>query len=300
MPVGFLAKLGADAGWAAMRLSESLARGRGVDYAMRLGRAVGRTLWLLRARRRLSMRNAAVVLGDLPVSGRRRVVREGYMQSGSYWPELVNYIHDRPNRILRNVTVEGREHLDAALARGSGVIAPSIHLGNFSLIGLWMAQAVYEFRFMIRVPHNERFFERFNFLSRKSGLGLIWDRPRRACVRTSHQVLAGGGIVCSLLDQATMGQRGVKVEFFGRPFHAFGGTMTIALKTGAAVVPMYIARGEEIRHRLVIEPELPMVRTGDRRAEVRANLQRVMRRFEEWIRRHPGQWWWPNRRWQDA
>ncbi len=300
MPVSVMKKFGADVSWAALRLSETLISARGVGCAVWLGRTIGRLFWHLRARRDLSMRNAAVVLTGRPVSEYRRAVLAGYMQSGTYWPEIVTYVHSGLHCARRNIRVEGREHLDAALARGKGVVAPSIHIGSFTLMGFWMAQAGYDFRYVIRVPHNERFFERLSYLSRLSGVGLIWDRPRKACVRTSHQVLAGGGIVCSLLDQPTMGQRGVEVEFFDHPFHAFGGTVSIALKTGAALVPMYLTSESGVRHKLVIEPEIETARTGDKAADVKAVLQHLMRRFEEWIRRYPGHWYWPSRKWRDV
>jgi len=300
MPVRVMKKLGADVSWAALRISETLVSARGVGCAVRLGRAVGRLFWRLRARRDLTMRNAAVVLGDRPDSERRRAVLAGYMEIGTYWPEAVWYALGGTAPLLRRIEVEGRDHLDAALARGKGVIAPGIHIGNFPLIGGWMARAGYDFRYVIRVLHNDRFRERLSYICRLARVGLIWDQPRKACVRTSHQVLAGGGIVCSLLDQPTMGQRGVEVEFFGRPFHAFGGTVSMALKTGAALVPMYLTRVGGVRHRLVIEPEIEAARTGDKAADVKAVLQHLMRRFEEWIRRHPGHWYWPSRKWRDV
>ena len=43
------------------------------------------------------------------------------------------------------VSIEGREHLDKALARGKGVIALSAHFGSFTILGAVMAREKYPF-----------------------------------------------------------------------------------------------------------------------------------------------------------
>ncbi len=297
-------KLGLDAGWAAMRLAETLVRMRGTGYAVRLGRSVGAALWLLaglflRSRRDLSFRNARVVLPDLTCAERRRIVREAILRSSSYWPELMCHIHSGGRRILKDIAVEGRENLDIALARGKGVVVPASHLGNFALIGMWMAKAGYKFYYLSRFPHDERLQQRMAWLRRLSGIKVIRNVPLRACVSDCIATLSRGEIIFFQLDQrAGKAGPGVSVDFFGRPFHCFTGPVSFALKTGAAVVPMYIVREGGVRHRLVIEPEFVLDRTGDKRADVRSNLQRLMHRLEGWIRAHPRDWWWPNRRWE--
>lgn len=300
--MGLAKGIGADIAWAVMRLSETATRSRGTAYAVMLGRGIGSVLWrlagvLLRRRKRLSLANVAVVLPDVPPREGARILREAVLETVSFWPELVSYAYFGTHRILRTVAVEGRENLLAALAKGRGVIAPSIHLGNFSLIGIWMTQADHEFYFLMRYPHDMRIVRRFVHLRRLLGIGAIHDLPRRACVRGIFEALRKNAVIFMQLDQRSSGA-GVDVEYFARPFHAFTGPVAIALKTGAAMVPMYIVRENGIRQRLVIEPELEIERTGDRHADVKANLQRLMHRFEGWVREHPEHYWWFHRLWR--
>jgi KDO2-lipid IV(A) lauroyltransferase len=295
-------RLGRDAGWAAIRLIETMVRGRGPGYALRVGRALGRLVWpLMGGRRRLSLENARVVLGGLPEAERRRLVRESIIRSVANWPELVSHVHDRLGRIATSVVANGREHLDRALARGRGAIAATIHLGNFALIGAWMARAGYDFQYLIRFPHEERFARRLRWLSRVSGIKLIGDRPRRECLRGLLRALDRNGVVCVLLDQSAMRTgAGADLRFFGRPYRAFTGVTSLALKTGAAVVPVRIGRTGGPRHRLDIEPEFVVERSGRWRADVRVNTQRLLGLFEGWVEARPQEWWWPNRRWRTA
>lgn len=296
----WLKKIGADIGWAAMRLSETLVKSRMTGYAIALGRAIGTVLWwLVGSRRRLALKNAEVVLPDVPFAQRRRIVREAVIDSVSHWPEVVSYAWTGPERILSNITVEGRENLDRALAKGRGVIAPSVHLGNFALIGIWMTQAGYEFYFLTRYPHDPRVVRRFVYLRKyRLGIGAIRDLPRRECTRGILTALRRNAIVYMQLDQPSRDVF-LEVNFFGRPFGAFMGPVTLALKTGAALVPMYILRERSCRQRLVIEPEFELARTGSRREDAEAGLRALLGHFEGWIRAHPDQWWWLSRRWRN-
>ncbi|MFH0813907.1 MAG: hypothetical protein V2A69_13890, partial [Pseudomonadota bacterium] len=49
--------------------------------------------------------------------------------------ESVYSVSHRKEDLHALITIEGREHLEAALGRGKGVIALSAHLGNFAIMG---------------------------------------------------------------------------------------------------------------------------------------------------------------------
>jgi len=292
-------KIGADIGWIGTRLLESLVRYRGLGYGIRLGRAMAATLWpLAGSRRRLSLGNAAIVLPDVTPMRRERIVAEAVRETLSFWPEIVHYAYGGTRGLLDSIRVEGIEHLAAALARGKGVIAPSVHLGNFALIGSWMSENGYDFSFLMRNPHDERIASRFIFLRRLMKIGVIYDQPRRACIRNMLGALERNAIILMMLDQRS-GRTGVEVSFFGKPYGAFTGPVALALRTGAALVPMFIVREGGTRHRLTIAPEFELERTGEKRADIEGNLQRLMHLFEGWIRDNPTHWWWFSRRWRE-
>ena len=51
--------------------------------------------------------------------------------------------------------------------------------------------------------------------------------------------------------------------------------------------------------RLLIFPPLELVKTGDRQADVAANMAQVNAILEQWIRDTPEQWLWLHNRWPD-
>ena len=66
--------------------------------------------------------------------------------------------------------------------------------------------------------------------------------------------------------------------------------MTLALRSGAAVVPMLVVRDAEDRLTLRISSEIDLVKTGDLQEDLAANLVLFTRHLEGIVRRYPDQW----------
>jgi KDO2-lipid IV(A) lauroyltransferase len=90
---------------------------------------------------------------------------------------------------------------------------------------------------------------------------------------------------------------GVFADFFGRRACTNSGMALLALKTGAAVVPVFLARQGS---GFVAEfgEELLLVRTGDKRKDIETNTQKYNHVLESIIRRYPEQWFWVHQRWK--
>jgi lauroyl/myristoyl acyltransferase len=103
------------------------------------------------------------------------------------------------------------------------------------------------------------------------------------------KALRDNRIVCLVSDRDLAGD-GVEVEFFGERTTLPGGPATLALRTGAALIPaaIYFAPGRD--HYALIRPALPVERTGSLRADIARITQDLAREFEALIRRAPEQW----------
>ena len=66
----------------------------------------------------------------------------------------------------------------------------------------------------------------------------------------------------------------------------------------AAVLPGFNIRQPDGRYRLVLEPELNLVRTGDKEYDVRANTELFTGVIERHVREFPEQWLWLHQRWK--
>jgi len=192
--------------------------------------------------------------------------------------------------LCAQIAIEGEQHLQAALAKDKGVIALSAHLGSFTLIGPRLAAAGYPFSVVVKLPRDERFAELQNGYRARVGVQTISARPRRETVRQILRTLRANGVVLLVADEFKSG--GVEVSFLGRRVPAPRGPVSIALRTGAAVVPMFMVREASGRMTLVIRPEIELVQNGNPQEDVITNAGRFVQELESMVRRHPEQWNW--------
>ena len=87
---------------------------------------------------------------------------------------------------------------------------------------------------------------------------------------------------------------GHPTAFFGRPVNFPVGPITLALSSGAALIPAFVLRGADGRYFGVLESEIPLESVGSREQTVAINLAKVARVFEKYIRRYPEQWYCPD------
>jgi KDO2-lipid IV(A) lauroyltransferase len=98
---------------------------------------------------------------------------------------------------------------------------------------------------------------------------------------------------------------GIEVEFFGERTTLPAGPATLALRTGAALLPTAVYFRPRGGHHAVVLPPIPTQREGRLRDDVARATQDLAHRFEELIRAAPEQWHlmqpnWPSDRSNDT
>lgn len=178
--------------------------------------------------------------------------------------------------------IQGLEHLEAALARGRGVLFATGHLGNWELSAFAFALLNRPISIVVRPLDNPRidaFVEKTRALSGNKSIG------KRDYVRGILQALSKNQMVGVLVDQHD--QDGVPILFFGRPAMTSTGIARFAAKTGAAVVPGFaLWSSEEQKYILRFFPALE------------PDTQAIHHQIESVIREYPDQWLWIHRRWK--
>ena len=207
--------------------------------------------------------------------------------------ELLIAIESSDEEMRKQITLVGRENLDAALAKGNGVLVLSAHLGNFFLLGSRLAVEGYATSVLVNQPRDGRFAELVDNYRLKIGQQTIHARPRREALRELNDVLRKNQLAIVIADEFRNGN-GVEVPFFGGTVISRRGPATSALRTGAAVVPAYLVRQADDNLKLIIEPELELERSGKGRTEVVENTVRMTRWLEHTVCGYPDQWNWMN------
>ena len=267
-----------------------------------LGRAGGRAFYRLDAGRRQALRaNLRHVLGRAVTPAElEAVVRRGFATYGRYWVEAFR-LEDLPAaEIRRRLTLEGREHLDAAVAAGRGTIFASPHLGNWDAGGAWLAASGYPATAVVERLRPAELYERFAAYRRALGLELLPLDDGSETMRGVLRALRAGRVVGLVCDRDLTGG-GLPVRLFGAATVMPGGPASLALRTGATLLPCAVYQDRRRGHwHAVIRPPLRPEPSGDSRADVQALTQRLADEFERLVARAPDQWHVLSHHWREA
>jgi lauroyl/myristoyl acyltransferase len=242
----------------------------------------------MRGRRRMVARHLRRVHGPgMSEWELQREVRRAFDSYGRYWMELFRTPTLSPEEVEAGLTVEGLEHLEAATAGGRGVIMALPHLGGWEFASLWMGLHGYRATVVAEPVEPPELFEWFTARRRDLGLTVVPLGPQ-AGTATLRAVRAGE--VVGLICDRDIGGGGIEVEFFGERTTLPGGPATLALRTGAAILPTAVYFDGPNGHHAVVRRPLPVERSGRIREDVTRVTQAIAAELEVLIRRAPDQW----------
>jgi KDO2-lipid IV(A) lauroyltransferase len=210
------------------------------------------------------------------------IVKKCFRNFGQGIIELV-YFMEHPKLIREHVIIEGQDILERAFSQGKGVIAVSAHFGNFPLMLLRFAQ------------EGEKYF-----CQKRSSLGLntIYAIPRTECVSQCLKVLRNNELLFIPLDQNFGSAGGVFVDFFGQQAATATGPVVFARRTQAPLIPIFIVREANDRHRIIIEPPLTLEEDVSESRAIEKNIAKITKIIEGYVRKYPHEWGWMHRRWK--
>ncbi|MBX2970889.1 MAG: lysophospholipid acyltransferase family protein [Cyclobacteriaceae bacterium] len=190
--------------------------------------------------------------------------------------------------------VHGVEIAERAFAKGKGVIFLTAHFGAFEFVATELAFRGYK-PLIIGTPMKD---ERLTNLlwEQRNKLGASAIERGKETVRLIKS-LKSGGTIAILIDQDTR-VKSVFVDFFGMPCATPIGATLLALRTGAAIVPIFYHLREDGMQEANFYPEVELTITGDEETDMRVNTQRLSDVIEAEIRKHPAQWLWLHERWK--
>jgi KDO2-lipid IV(A) lauroyltransferase len=195
--------------------------------------------------------------------------------------------------IKNNIRIENIRYFDEALSRGKGVIVLTAHLGNWELGGVVIALSGYPF-WVVALPHKDKRVNNFFNSQRQSkGIGVI---PLGKAVRKSLDVLKENEIL-ALAGDRDFTEKGMILDFFGKPAFFPEGPAAFALKTGASIVPGFMLRNKDDTFTLRIERPLEFSPIGNKQMDLRELIMKYKIIIEDYIRRFPDQWYMFRRFW---
>jgi KDO2-lipid IV(A) lauroyltransferase len=207
------------------------------------------------------------------------------------------YLMHKPKLLRERVSVEGKENLEKVLLKGKGAILVSAHFGNFPLMLSKMSLEGYHISGIMRHMRDYRAEKVFLNARNKMGVKTIYSQPRKTCVEESIRTLRSNELLFIPIDQ-NFGTAGVFVDFFGKKAATATGPVVLAQRTGACILPCFIVRQKNDRHKIIFEPPLELREGQTKEETILINIQRLTDIIESYIRKYPAEWGWNHRRWK--
>jgi len=219
----------------------------------------------------------------------RRAVQESFDSYARYWIESFRLPTISKRAVARSFREDGYHHLLTALDAGKGAIIALPHLGGWEWAGRWIADRGHPITVIVERLEPPELFDWFVDLRSKLGMTVVPVGPEagKAVIRA----LNSNHVVCLLSDRDIQGG-GPEVEFFGERTTLPGGAATVALRTGAPILPTGIYFTDRFDGHLgYVRPPIPVERQAKRlRDDVQRITQLIAQELEVLIRRAPSQW----------
>lgn len=199
------------------------------------------------------------------------------------------------NNWRRRLRLRGGRTIVARLLSGRPLLIVTAHFGNWELAGYALGLLGFPAHAVARPldnAHLDGFLRRFRERTGQSVLAKKGDFDRM------REILSGGGVMATLADQDA-GQRGLFVEFFGRPASTHKAVALLALEHR---VPIVVAGTPRLAgkngYEVIVEDEILPEDYEGRPDAVREITQRFTSGLERLVRRAPEQYFWLHRRWK--
>lgn len=225
----------------------------------------------------------------------KHLAKQVFFMMGKNGGDILRAVNIKDFEAFDKFRISNNHHYaEEAYRKGKGIIFLTAHLGAFEFTATEMSYRGYQ-PHIIGAPMKD---ERLN--------NLLWEQrikfgativERGKDTFRLIKALKRGGTTGILIDQDTR-VKSVFVNFFGIPCATPVGAAVLALKTGAAVVPIFSHLNEHGKQEINFYPEVEITRTGNEEQDILENTQRLSNVIEAEIRKYPEQWLWLHERWK--
>ena len=272
-------------------LSGLASRG-GPARIQRIGRLIGRAhywlTWPLNGRLRADIARAL----DVSKRDAGTYLRQAFTDNDRAVFESIALAHPNcdTDALVDTVHIEEAERLGTPAGSGPGTILLGMHMGNGILMAARLARAGFPVHVVFRDPRRLPPGLLARSLERAGCRPIALDRenPTRS-FRQMIRILTSGGMLYVLMDQANKGD-GAERSFLGKNVRMPSGIPSLAVRTGAPVVPVHAEAATPDWHFRVHPP----LSAGTPEAMLDAMLDSMQKQ----IIRYPGLWAWHHRRWK--
>ena len=220
----------------------------------------------------------------------KRVVRKSFTIFFKRQVENLLFGEFKKSQLDHITSIEGIDNLNRALQDGKGVILLLSHFGSFLLplpvLG-YMGHKVFQVTgkplLEGRNPIHKKLFKFRKTESDKLPIHfIVANRYLGPIVRA----LKSNSIVVIAFDGRT-GDRWIQGKLFNRTAQFSPGPFNLALRTGAAILPTFVVRRKDNKHRIIFEPRMKLEITTNKEETLKINTIKYLWIFKRYLLNYP-------------
>ena len=208
-----------------------------ISTAMSLGRSMGKVAYLTAKNlRQTARKNLQLAFPEKDEQERNEILRECFSSLGRELGVFSHFSTSSRETLLQWIEPQGLEHLSNARTNGKGVILFTGHLGAWEFTALALSLLGYPLSFLVRRIDNLKVEGLIDQGRTRFGNRTI---DKLSAGRSMVKILRAGEELGLLLDLNTLDDEAIFVDFFGIPASTNFMVAKLALRTEAAIIPVF-------------------------------------------------------------
>lgn len=195
------------------------------------------------------------------------------------------------------IEIEHLERMEQALAEGHGVVVLTGHIGTWEWLSAAYTLSGMPVTAIAKPQPNEQYTRALNDLRATIGVE-IFSRGTSELLAAAR-ALKAGKILGFLADQDA-GPGGAFIDFLGKTASTPMGPAVFAYKFKAPIIPSFIIRKPDGRHKVLIGEPLRYEDCGDTNESLFNLTVKMTKILTDVIRENPTQWLWFQKRWNTS
>lgn len=215
----------------------------------------------------------------------KRAARGVLRNTAKNYFDLVKVPRMKLSDIETRMTIHNFPYFEQALNKGKGVILTTAHLGSFDIAVQMLARRSIKTTVMVEPLQPPSLHKHVTSLRQSNGISFVPAEvgSMGLMLRSLHR----GEVVLLVCDRDIAGN-GLKSDFFGSETTLPTAAVRIAMRTGAAIVPVFNLRRGDGYFDAYFEPAVDIIPSGN--GAVAKNLEQVVNVMEKYIKECPEQW----------
>ena len=267
------------------------------DLLLFLGRILGNLYYLLIKKER--ERAVSQMMPALQISEEeaRNLVRESFVNLARNVLDILYMPNLNEENLHEYIEIDHLERMQEAIAEGHGVVVLTGHVGTWEWLSAAFTLNGLPVTAIAKPQPNQQYTDLLNDLRATIHVEIF--------SRGTSELLAAGralkkGKILGFLADQDAGPGGAFIEFLGKTASTPMGPAVFSNKFHSPVLPAFILRRPDGRHRVVIGEVLRYEDTGDTDRDLYEFTRKMTQILEQVIRENPTQWIWFQKRWNTA